>query len=754
MAFTGSQSIFIPDSPLINTYAGSAATKSIELWFTAANVQSRQLIYAQGNATSGLNLYLDAGQLYFGTWNAGVFGPLVRANVASNVAYHVVGVFSGSTARLYINGVQAASAATAFSGIAAHPGVSSIGAVVNTRFHNATATSGFNFVGTIDEVALYNSALSAQQVATHYRSTGILASDTDLDTADTRQVIKVEDKASNVNQQFMLSSGALLTVLSDGSYQYNPNGAFDYLSASASANDTFTYTIQDASGATSTATVTVTVQGINDAPRALLLSNDRVTLSNVVGTLSTIDPDLGDTVTYTIVGQTTNTFAIQNSQLVVNDRTGLVLGETRVITIDATDSAGATLRQSFALTVTDVPASVGVTSAVVSPSTVKFQFNTPMDLSVLNLYDGVDASVDAADLTIVGAATGAVQGSMIWDAVSNSLTFVKTGSPLAADTYTVTMFSRADGFKSAAGVLLDGDFNGVAGGNYVTSFSVLSSSARVVSIADFARGATSAAGQTVNVTLNNGLSGIPLTINNAADVLAIDVDIVYDNVLLDISTAFVNVLPAGWSTAVNRISDGRVRLTMSGSTPLTTGPREIARVLASVPANVPYGAVNLLRIENLAVYTTAGGPTAVPSIGDMGLHKAIFIGDANSDGQYTAQDAGWIAGVRVGITTGYDAYPWVDPVIVTDVTQNGQIDGLDSAWISRKGLQPTLQPEIPNLPAGSLNPAPGADPTIAADANVPGSGDRSSMYHCALRTRLQVFGVSTRSSIMIRPSWI
>ncbi len=202
--------------------------------------------------------------------------------------------------------------------------------------------------------------------------------------------------------------------------------------------------------------------------------------------------------------------------------------------------------------------------------------------------------------------------------------------------------------------------------------------------------------------------------------LAIDVDVVFNHTLLDVSSAFVNVLPAGWNTVVNRIADGRVRLTMSGTTPLAAGSREIARVLASVPANVPYGAVNLLRLENLAVYTQTGGPTPVPSIADMGLHKAIFIGDANSDGQYTAQDAGWIAGVRVGVTTGFDAYPWVDPVIVADVTQSGQIDGLDSSWLARKSLLPSLQPEIPDLPAGSLNPAAGADPTIAADANVAG----------------------------------
>ncbi len=264
--------------------------------------------------------------------------------------------------------------------------------------------------------------------------------------------------------------------------------------------------------------------------------------------------------------------------------------------------------------------------------------------------------------------------------------------------------------KLSSGALLDGDSDGVPGGNFVRTFVVASNTAPVVSIADFARGATTTAGQTVNVSYNNGLGGIPIRISEAADVLAIDLDLVFDNTLLDVSSAFVNVLPAGWSTSVNRVSDTRVKLSMSGNTPLTSGGREIARVLASVPVGTPYGAAHILRIENLKVFTQAGGATPIPAVADAGLHKAIFIGDTNADGQYTAQDAGWISGVVVQATTGFDAYPLVDPVIVADVNQNGQLDGLDAAWLSRKGLSPGLQPEIPNLPAGSLPLFAGADP--------------------------------------------
>jgi len=66
-----------------------------------------------------------------------------------------------------------------------------------------------------------------------------------------------------VGTQFMLPSGALLTVNADGTFSYNPNHAFDSLHLAApgsgasdtSTTDTFSYTITG--GATATATVTV-----------------------------------------------------------------------------------------------------------------------------------------------------------------------------------------------------------------------------------------------------------------------------------------------------------------------------------------------------------------------------------------------------------------------------------------------------------------------------------------------------------------
>ncbi len=64
---------------------------------------------------------------------------------------------------------------------------------------------------------------------------------------------------------------------------------------------------------------------------------------------------------------------------------------------------------------------------------------------------------------------------------------MKTGSSLAAETYTLTLRSAADGFKDVDGVQLDGNQDGAAGCNYVQTFNVTASGA-LLSIPDIARG--------------------------------------------------------------------------------------------------------------------------------------------------------------------------------------------------------------------------------------------------------------------------
>jgi VCBS repeat-containing protein len=94
-------------------------------------------------------------------------------------------------------------------------------------------------------------------------ASGVLGNDTDVD-GDPLTVTSVNGDSVNVGSQFGLTSGALLTVNSDGSIIYNPNGQFDGLDAGESDSDSFTYTVADGQGGTATETATITINGITD----------------------------------------------------------------------------------------------------------------------------------------------------------------------------------------------------------------------------------------------------------------------------------------------------------------------------------------------------------------------------------------------------------------------------------------------------------------------------------------------------------
>jgi VCBS repeat-containing protein len=78
----------------------------------------------------------------------------------------------------------------------------------------------------------------------------------------------VESDILTVTGNSATSNGGTVTVNTDGTFSFDPNGDFEDLQVGESRDTTFTYTIADGNGGTDTATVTVTVTGVNDAPVA------------------------------------------------------------------------------------------------------------------------------------------------------------------------------------------------------------------------------------------------------------------------------------------------------------------------------------------------------------------------------------------------------------------------------------------------------------------------------------------------------
>ncbi|QDU89457.1 hypothetical protein Pla175_28470 [Pirellulimonas nuda] len=171
--------------------SGPFTQKTIELWFQAESLSGRQVLYEQGGSIRGLSIYLDGTDLYVAGWNQAnddggggaapwgapnpVFIP-VYGGVTTGAVYHVVLVMRGDDSDLsgvligYLNGASFGQR----SGVGRlwnHNPAVIAGAAADTRFHDGNTNSNAReFDGRVDEVALYNRALTQAEVLAHFQA--------------------------------------------------------------------------------------------------------------------------------------------------------------------------------------------------------------------------------------------------------------------------------------------------------------------------------------------------------------------------------------------------------------------------------------------------------------------------------------------------------------------------------------------------------------------------------------------------------
>ncbi|WP_417382891.1 tandem-95 repeat protein, partial [Gimesia sp.] len=192
-----------------------------------------------------------------------------------------------------------------------------------------------------------------------------------------------------VGAQFTLASGALLTLNSDGTFSYDPNGQFEYLSLGEAATDSFTYTISDPEAATDTATVTVTITGVNAAPTVGAAIGSTVNENDVAFNLNLLtgasDVDASDVLNVsglTLVSGDTAGITVNGNTLDVDPDAyaGLYTGETEVVSYSyiVTDGNGGTVSQTATITiagVNDVPTVSAALSSTVTENDGTYSLN-------------------------------------------------------------------------------------------------------------------------------------------------------------------------------------------------------------------------------------------------------------------------------------------------------------------------------------------------------------------------------------------
>ena len=269
----------------------------------------------------------------------------------------------------------------------------------------------------------------------------VLANDTDVDT-NPLTVYAVEGLTAVVGSAYTLASGAEVTVETDGSFVYDPNGAFG-LTSGATATDSFTYTVSDGEGGFDDAVVTIDLTGVGEPPLGTedeyATDEDTPVAGNVItddtGNGVDSDPD-GDPITVTTVeGRpiTDGLFTLVSGAIVTmapdgsftydsssaqNDLGAGATG-TDTFTYTISDGAGGTNKSAVIITLT------GLNDAPVAGDDTYGAVETQVlagNVIEGTLPDGADLDVDGDTLTVsavnglavdVGSQIGLSSGALL-----------------------------------------------------------------------------------------------------------------------------------------------------------------------------------------------------------------------------------------------------------------------------------------------------------------------------------------------------
>ncbi|MDJ0746821.1 MAG: LamG domain-containing protein [Xenococcaceae cyanobacterium MO_167.B27] len=150
--------------------------RTISLWFQADDINTstgKQVLYEEGGGIRGLNIYLDAGQLYVGGWNTPESGwsgtYLSTDNITSNKWHHVALVLDGETTVqpdsfvAYLDGQEFARGEG--SQLWSHGNAIGLGNINGvTKFHDGVSNTSNGFAGSLDEFKIYNRVLDNIEV--------------------------------------------------------------------------------------------------------------------------------------------------------------------------------------------------------------------------------------------------------------------------------------------------------------------------------------------------------------------------------------------------------------------------------------------------------------------------------------------------------------------------------------------------------------------------------------------------------------
>ncbi|NEQ37432.1 MAG: DUF4347 domain-containing protein [Okeania sp. SIO3I5] len=186
---------------------------------------------------------------------------------------------------------------------------------------------------------------------------------------------EIPDQTTTTDADFNLDISNNFSDINQDISTYSAEGLPDGLSINqttgvisgtptAGGNYTITVTVSDSqlTPAQAEDTFDIEVEQVNQPPTDISLDpitiDENVAANTAVGTLSTVDPETGDTFTYALVageGDTDNkTFTIDGDQLKINSSPDFETQSTYNIRVQTTDAAGETFEEELTININDV----------------------------------------------------------------------------------------------------------------------------------------------------------------------------------------------------------------------------------------------------------------------------------------------------------------------------------------------------------------------------------------------------------------
>lgn len=260
LSFDGLSDYVSIDNSLSLNIDGPYTDRTIEAWFYCTDISDnskKQVIFEEGDATRGFNIYIYRDKLYLGAWNddpseSNWNGTWLNTNkVFSNTWHHVALRLEGGTDTPtngaltgVLDGIEFDSGKGAK--VYAHTGGTNIGRTANSNFHDGSSTTTQYFAGIIDEVRIWNEARTDEEIrANMFRqlSSDVIASESNLAayyTMDHSSGTNLRDFSGNLNDGTLTNMDNSNWINSTAWYELRQSldfdGVDDYVSLGNNSN--------------------------------------------------------------------------------------------------------------------------------------------------------------------------------------------------------------------------------------------------------------------------------------------------------------------------------------------------------------------------------------------------------------------------------------------------------------------------------------------------------------------------------------